>query len=350
MNKTTEQPAAEMLLLWYDKNRRDFPWRLDPTPYKVWVSEIMLQQTRIEAALPYFTRFIETLPDIEALAAVGEERLLKLWEGLGYYSRARNLHKAARIVCEKFGGQLPADYKELKKLPGIGEYTAGAIASAAFCIPVTAIDGNVLRVMARLQNDHGDVLSAPVKAKLKKKTESMLSKSRPGDFNQALMELGERVCLPNTVPLCKKCPLQSFCAGYVNGHPEDLPLRIKRTERRIERRTVCIVLSEKGVLLHKRGQKGLLAGLWELPNTEGFLEPEEAAAYVAALTGNKPLCAEPLKEAKHLFTHIEWRMKGVKLTVVAFEPPPGYLWVKPLELKSAYALPSAFKAFINQIS
>ena len=188
-----------------------------------------------------------------------------------------------------------------------------------------------------------------MKKRLKETVEAALSKERPGDFNQALMELGERVCLPNTVPLCEECPLKTLCEGYKNGRPETLPTRAQKPKRRVERRTVFVILSEKGVLLHKRHGKGLLAGLWELPNTEGFLTPAEAAAHIVSLYGAKPADAAPLKEAKHLFTHIEWRMTGVRITVRAFSPPPDYIWATPGEMKSAYALPSAFKAFIQYI-
>ena len=203
---------AQPLLHWFWANHRVLPFRSDPTPYHVWVSEIMLQQTRVAAAVPYYERFVQELPDIPALAACEEERLLKLWEGLGYYSRVRNLQKAARIVCEQYGGQLPGDLAALKKLPGIGDYTAGAIASIGFGVPAPAVDGNVLRVFARLYNDEGDIMQPAVKASTTQKVMAQQPAEAPGDFNQALMELGALVCTPGQ-PDCAACPLQALCLG-----------------------------------------------------------------------------------------------------------------------------------------
>ncbi len=337
------------LLAWYGRQRRAFPWREEPTPYRIWVSEIMLQQTRIEAALPYFERFMAALPTVAALAGAEEDRLMKLWEGLGYYSRARNLQKAAKVIVAEYGGELPASYERLLALPGIGEYTAGAIASIAFGLPVPAVDGNVLRVCARLLDDEGDITRAPVKKRLRDAVCAMLPPESPGDFNQAVMELGETVCLPNTVPLCGECPLRGGCLGRQAGRPERLPVRSEKKARRVERRTVLIVLAAGRVLLRRRGAKGLLAGLWELPSAEGWLTPEEAAA-VAAGWGAEPWKAEPAGEGKHIFSHIEWHMQGVRLDTPPFDPPAGFRWADGRQLREETALPSAFRAYSSRLS
>ena len=334
-----------MLLRWYSNHFRTLPWRVDATPYHVWISEIMLQQTRIEAVLPYYYRFIDALPDIASLAAASEETLLKLWEGLGYYSRVRNLHKAARIVMERYNGELPPEYDALLSLPGIGEYTAGAIASIAFNIAVPAVDGNVMRVLARLYDDDTDVLSTLGKRRFMMLAQELLPQSAAGRFNQALMELGETLCLPNTTPRCQECPLKGECCAYQRGTAAQLPTRNKKTKRRIEQRNVALVIADAHppmVLLHRREEHGLLAGLWELPNTlsENPLDSLDS--------GLQPLCAYvgELPESKHLFSHIEWRMHGhlYRMPTVA-SVPPNYALVKLSELKDIYPLPSAFRAY-----
>ena len=340
---------ALLLLAWFDDNRRAFPWREDASPYRVWVSEIMLQQTRIEAALPYFERFLSALPDIKALAEADEDRLLKLWEGLGYYSRARNLQKAARTVMERFNGSLPADYEQLLALPGIGEYTAGAIASIAFGLSVPAVDGNVLRVVARLTNVGGDITTSTVKKRLKETVAAMIPDDKPGDFNQALMELGETVCLPNAFPLCYRCPWADDCEGLLAGNPERLPVRTPKKERRIERRTVFVILSEGRVLLHRRDSRGLLAGLWELPGVDGWLSPEEAVAAAARWGMPQETEAGEPKTGRHIFSHVEWHMRGYRFESVAFEAPPGFLWADARQLREGLALPSAFRPFADYL-
>ncbi len=345
----TSEAMSSLLLAWFVDNRRAFPWREDASPYRVWVSEIMLQQTRIEAALPYFERFLSALPDIRTLAEADEDRLLKLWEGLGYYSRARNLQKAARVVMEHFNGSLPADYEQLLALPGIGEYTAGAIASIAFGLRVPAVDGNVLRVVARLMNDGGDITTSPVKKRLKETVAAMIPDDKPGDFNQALMELGETVCLPNTVPLCGHCPLANDCMGHLAGNPERLPVRAVKKERRTERRTVFVILSDERVLLHRRDSRGLLAGLWELPGVDGWLSSEEAVAAAARWGMTQETEAEELKPGRHIFSHVEWHMRGYRLESVSFEAPPGFLWADARQLREDFALPSAFRPFADYL-
>ena len=326
------------LLEWYRANRRILPWREDPRPYRVWVSEIMLQQTRVEAVLPYYERFLRELPDIPALAAAPEEQLLKLWEGLGYYSRVRNLQKAARAVCEQYGGELPGDYEAVKALPGIGEYTAGAICSIAFGLPTPAVDGNVLRVVCRITGDETPVDSPALKRRCREELAPLYPEGAAGDFAQALMELGAMVCLPGGAPRCGECPAREFCAACASGDPERLPVKPPKKPRRIEQRRVWVVLSPAGVLLHRRPGRGLLAGLWELPGApegEGF-----------PLGWETPAGAEPIGTARHIFSHVEWQMEGELWRLSeARELPEGWRWADAAALAGEVALPSAFQAF-----
>lgn len=264
----------ELLLRWYDQSARVLPWREDPTPYRVWVSEIMLQQTRVEAVRPYYERFLEAFPTVEALAGAPEDRLLKQWEGLGYYNRARNLRRAAQVIVERYGGQVPASFEELRSLPGIGDYTAGAVASIAFQIPVPAVDGNVLRVISRVLCRYDNILDPRVKRRTERELRQVLPQ-RVGDFNQSLMELGALVCLPGGPPKCLVCPLRQVCRGRAQGVAEELPMKAKAKPRRREDRTVFLLVSREGRLaLSRRPDQGLLAGLWELPAAEGALSRE----------------------------------------------------------------------------
>ena len=305
------QRIRSLLLAWYSEHFRALPWRIDVTPYHVWISEIMLQQTRIEAVLPYYARFIDAIPDIQTLATVPESELLKLWEGLGYYSRARNLQKAARVVVDRYNGELPADYECLLSLPGVGEYTAGAIASIAFSIPVPAVDGNVMRVLSRLFGENTDVLSSAGKKLFTDLAWGLVPEQQPGRFNQALMELGEIICTPKGTPRCAECPLRTECRALAEQRVEELPVRIKKTKRRIEKRMVLLAKAVGGnelmVLLHRRENSGLLAGLWELPNT---LSEDVLDALDPSLRGFCRYLGE-LPEGKHLFSHIEWQMTGI---------------------------------------
>ncbi len=334
---------------WYQLVKRDFPWRQDTDPYHVWVSEIMLQQTRIEAALGYYTRFMTALPTLADLAEVEEDKLLKLWEGLGYYSRARNLKKAAFQVMQHHGGQLPADYQQLLSLPGIGEYTAGAIASISFDIPVPAVDGNVLRVLARLTANRGDVLKPATKRELSAIAAAMVPQEFPGTYNQAIMELGERVCLPNTQPYCCQCPLADACEGHRLGIAAELPTRTPKKDKKVEEHTVLVLVreqhGEKQVLLHRRSTTGLLANLWELPSMDGWCGVDAVKEYVASLVQPSIKDIASLPNAKHLFSHIEWRMKGVCIHVETQAVPNDCVWVDATELAEDYALPSAFRAY-----
>ena len=335
---------AQPLLHWFWANHRVLPFRSDPTPYHVWVSEIMLQQTRVAAAVPYYERFVQELPDIPALAACEEERLLKLWEGLGYYSRVRNLQKAARIVCEQYGGQLPGDLAALKKLPGIGDYTAGAIASIGFGIPAPAVDGNVLRVFARLYNDEGDIMQPAVKAATTQKVMAQQPAEAPGDFNQALMELGALVCIPGQ-PDCAACPLQALCLGRQSGNPARLPQKAPKKARKKCELTLCLAQDAAGRwLLQKRGEQGVLAGLWQpLVLAEEALDEKRALAAAQKLLPAAVLLKEKPLKAKHIFTHLEWHMTAYVMAVPCTPPPEGCVWASPAQLEQEYTLPGAFK-------
>ena len=335
------------LLEWFYKNRRSLPFREDPTPYHVWLSEVMLQQTRVSAVLPYYYRFLEALPDIPALAACEEERLHKLWEGLGYYSRVRNLQKAAKLVCAQYGGQLPADYAALLALPGIGEYTAGAIASISFGLPVPAVDGNVLRVFSRLYNDPGVITEPAVKKAFTARVMEHQPPEKAGDYNQALMELGALVCVPNGAPLCGQCPLAESCRARAAGTTAQLPQKAKPKPRKIVPVTLALVESPAGFLLQQRPAKGLLAGLWQPVLWEGeALAAGEVLARLRAM-GLDTGCAAPdaLPAAKHIFSHIEWHMNGILLHLPAQSAPAGCVWASREALQAEYTLPGAFKSY-----
>ena len=340
----------EPLQSWFLNHARVLPWRENPQAYYVWVSEIMLQQTRVEAVKPYFARFIEALPDVQALAACPEEQYLKLWEGLGYYNRIRNMNAAARQIVEDYGGVIPDSYEELVKLKGIGSYTAGAIASIAYNRPVPAVDGNVLRVIARVTADDGDIMQQSVKKKVEKHLQALMEEQSkkglvPGTFNQALMELGALVCVPNGEPHCTECPWQTFCEARLQGRTEELPVRSKAKKRRKEAKTVFVIRDGEQIVLHKRAKKGLLAGLYELPNCPGHLTAEEGLEYVKKL-GVKPLRILPLREAKHIFSHVEWDMKGYMIYIEeAEQPDESLIFAKIDEATERYAVPSAFSAY-----
>ncbi len=379
------QQLASPLLNWYANNARTLPWRETKDPYRIWVSEIMLQQTRVEAVKGYYARFMDELPDVAALASCPEDRLLKLWEGLGYYSRARNLKKAAEKIMESHDGKLPADHAALLKLPGIGPYTAGAIASIAFGLPVPAVDGNVLRVRARVFGDDSDIAEQGVKKTAEEELRAFLLEAvstgsnagafsisgndvnLPGTFNQALMDLGATVCLPNGTPDCSACPWQSMCIAYKEGRTTELPVKKKKAPRRIEKRTVFLIMDGDRVVLQKRPAKGLLAGLYELPNVTGHLNENEALSFVRNLskpvsedtgcsgkptqnTGLQPLRIQKLEQAKHIFTHIEWHMTGYLIRVDSLtSEASGLLFAEQTDVKERYSIPSAFDAYIGQI-
>lgn len=339
---------VEPLLSWYDRCRRVLPWRENPTPYRVWVSEIMLQQTRVEAVKGYYERFLSELPDIRALAAAPEEKLLKLWEGLGYYSRARNLQKAAKLVAAQYDGKLPASYDELLKLPGFGAYTAGAVASIAFGIPVPAVDGNVLRVISRILASREDIAKPEVKAAVTETIQAILPVDRVGDFNQSLMELGATVCLPNGQPMCESCPVASMCEAYRQGATGEIPVKAAKKARRIEERTVFLLVNKGRVALRKRPDTGLLAGLWEFPSVEGALSADQTVN-VLADWGLSTVKCNTLKAAKHIFTHIEWRMTGYLIQVDEVNDFQGFVWADRTCLTEELTLPSAFQAYYKEL-
>ena len=331
----------EPLLAWYDVHRRILPWREEPSPYRTWVSEIMLQQTRVAAVLPYFARFTAELPDVRALAAVSEERLFKLWEGLGYYSRARNLRRAAQIVVAEHGGALPRTMDALRALPGIGDYTAAAIASIHFGAPEPAVDGNLLRVAARVCCCAEDVRDAKVKKTFRDRMTAAIDRARPGAWNQAMMDLGATVCLPNGAPLCGACPVRAFCAAYREGLTETLPVRAEKKARRAEERTVFLLLRDGRLAVRRRPETGLLSGLIEFPNADGSLD--EAGARVAlARLGLEAESLAPCGTAKHIFTHVEWQMKGYTARVTG--EGEGLRWVDAAGFETL-AIPSAFRKY-----
>ena len=343
------------LLTWYDKNRRILPWREEPTPYRVWVSEIMLQQTRVEAVKPYFERFMNSLPDIASLAAAEEEPLLKLWEGLGYYNRVRNLQKAAIQIMEDYDGRMPDTYEELLKLKGIGTYTAGAIASIAYHRPVPAVDGNVLRVISRIRMDERLITDAKVKLAVEQDLLQVIPKERPGDFNQAMMEIGACVCIPNGAPHCGECPLVAICKAHAEGCESAYPKKASKKDRTIEEKTVLIIRDENKAALKKREAKGLLAGMYEFPSIQGYKTAEEVTAYLAA-NGLHALRIQPLEEAKHIFTHKEWHMKGYMIRVdelapkVLTEETADWLFIEPWETQEKYPVPTAFAAYTRYLN
>ena len=354
---------ADKLLAWYKVNRRILPWREDPTPYHVWISEIMLQQTRVEAVREYYKRFLISLPDIASLAAAPEDVYLKLWEGLGYYSRIRNLHKAAQVVMEEYGGELPGDAEDLIKLPGIGRYTSSAIASIAFGRKIPAVDGNLLRIFARLCA-YEESIKTP--AAIKEASDyylSLMPEEMPdvvsmraeraenlcGDFNQALMDLGTAVCLPGTRPACDQCPVSDFCRLHREkpGQEMTLPVIPAHKERKIETLTVFLIRNGEKTAVRKRPSKGLLAGLYEFPNAKGTLEQDDAVRWLKK-HGVQPLRIHKLCSAVHVFTHKEWHMTGYEVRIDPFDgDTDGFIMAYPEEIREKYCIPSAFSAYLQ---
>lgn len=327
------------LLDWYAANARDLPWRRTTEAYPVWISEVMLQQTRVEAVRGYWTRFLAALPTVRDLSEAEDDRLMKLWEGLGYYSRARNLKRAARQVVERFGGAFPTDYAALLSLPGVGEYTAGAVASICFGVPVPAVDGNVLRVMARLEDDDADVLDPAVRRAVRARLLACIPPERPGAFNQALMELGATVCTPAGAPRCADCPLHEDCRARAAGREQLLPVRGARRARRGEERTVFVLRGPSGAPAgYRRPAEGLLASLWQLPDAPGLLDAAQAAARLDAW-GAEPLGEWRFYERRHLFTHVEWRMRVCALPVALDPLPEGWVWLDD----AVHSLPAAYR-------
>ena len=344
------------LIGWFRNNQRTMAWRSDPTPYHVWVSEIMLQQTRVDTVHAYYQRFTEALPSIHDLAEAKEEVLLKLWEGLGYYSRVRNLQKAAKTVVSEYKGALPDSYEALIKLPGIGSYTAGAILSIAFHKRYPVVDGNVLRVLSRALFRTDDVREAGTKAAFEKELKAYLERVDfdPGEFNQGLMELGALVCVPNGRPKCECCPWAKDCEAFKRGDPESLPVLSPKAEKKVEEKTVFLVYEQDRILLIRRSGKDVLNRLFGFPTAEGSLSGEE----VRSLFSGEKAAIRRLPEKKHVFTHKIWKMNCFEIRVGAFEPikvrllkavspesgePPVCRFVGKEELENEIALPTAFR-------
>ncbi|MBR7071411.1 MAG: A/G-specific adenine glycosylase [Clostridia bacterium] len=336
------RPLGEMvapLLSWYRQNQRILPWRENTDPYRVWISEIMLQQTRVDTVIPYYLRFLAALPDIRSLAEAPEEQLLKLWEGLGYYSRVRNLQRAAKQIVERHGGVFPSGFDEVRRLTGIGDYTAGAICSIAFSQPTPAVDGNVLRVISRLCKNPYDIKEATTKKQVTEQLAKIYPDEGRGDFTQSLMELGAIVCLPNGAPLCDRCPLKALCAA-ADDDPTQYPIVPPKPVKKIVPMTVFCLRHGDRFAVRKRPQNGLLAGLWELPNLDGTLSEKAVSDYLQAHSIHGTVEAKPRKK-KHIFTHIEWQM--LCYDIVCAEESPEFCWVTADEI----ALPTAFKKLIK---
>ena len=336
------QQLPERLLEWYAAGHRDLPWRRDREPYHVWLSEVMLQQTRVEAVKGYYRRFLAELPDISALAACPPDRLAKLWEGLGYYSRMRNLQKAAQVIVSAHGGVFPREYDAIRALPGVGDYTAGAIASICFGLPEPAVDGNVLRVLSRVTDDAAPVTDAAVKREYAARLREIYPAGRCGDFTQSLMELGATVCGPNSQPQCALCPLASLCLARANGTALLRPVKAPKKEKRTEEKTVFILRCGTRIAVRRRPEQGLLAGLWELPNVDGKCSAQQALAQ-AERWGVHPreLCRS--SEKTHIFTHIRWELRGFYIECA--EAAPLFTWVDPARFRQDIALPTAFRIF-----
>ena len=338
---------APLLLAWYDRHARTLPWRGIHDPYRTWVSETMLQQTRVETVLGYYNRFLQRFPTVADLAAAPEDDVLKMWEGLGYYSRARNLHKGAKQVIAEYGGVIPSSVEELRKISGIGPYTAGAIASIAFDQPVPAVDGNVIRVVSRLRGIRENVGVPSVRRVLEGEAAALVPAVRPGDFNQAVMDLGATICTPGT-PACEKCPLQAECDAYAAGDAEDLPVLPRKNPPKVFDYAVCLVFSGDRVLMRQRTE-AMLRGLWVFPMIEGKTTLRQLPSAVRKLTKLAVSGVASAGEAKHVFTHQIWQMQLYTMSVPEdAQAPAGYRFV-PVEEMGDLAIPTAVKAAVRAV-
>lgn len=333
---------------WYRTNKRQLPWRENVNAYRVWVSEIMLQQTRVEAVKPYYERFLNEFPTVQELAAADEDKLLKLWEGLGYYNRVKNMQKAAKQVMVDYNGEFPDTYEEIRSLTGIGNYTAGAISAFAYGIPEPAVDGNVLRVISRILSKDEDIMKASVRTKVEDSIREVIPAGAAGDFNQGLIELGALICVPNGMPKCEECPVKEWCLAREENRVMELPVKTKAKARKIEKRTVFIVKDGEKVLIRKRPSKGLLSGLYELPNELGHLEEEEVIAYCKK-NNLSPLRLKKLGSGKHIFSHVEWHMEGYAIQLDELEEnrTEEMLFAEPKEIEKEYPIPSAFEYYMQ---
>lgn len=341
----------EPIVEWFRREKRSLPWRENVTAYRVWVSEIMLQQTRVEAVKPFYHRFMEELPTVRALAEAPEDKLLKLWEGLGYYNRVRNMQKAAQQIMEVHGGEFPQEYEQILELSGIGSYTAGAISSFAFGKAKPAVDGNVLRVLSRILASREDIAKASVKTKAERLLEQVIPQDAPSDFNQGLIELGAIVCVPNGEPRCDVCPVAHICRARKAGIQMELPVKKKAKERRIEERTVLLFQDGDAVAIRKRPKKGLLAGLYEFPNVEGHLTLEEVVQYSKRI-GLAPVYVKELPPAKHIFSHVQWQMIGYAVKVDELEKncKEEMIFASPKEIQENHSMPAAFEGYTRYVN
>jgi A/G-specific adenine glycosylase len=349
------------LLEWYKKERRDLPWRRSKDPYHIWVSEIMLQQTRVDTVIPYFNRFVDRFPTLEHLAEAPEEEVLKHWEGLGYYSRARNLQFAVREVVGQYGGQVPQDKKEVSSLKGVGPYTAGAILSIAYNQPEPAVDGNVMRVLSRYFCLEEDIARPSTRVGMEVLAQELIPKGEAADFNQALMELGAMICTPKS-PSCPECPVRKLCLGRIEGREKELPIKTKaKPPKPVFRLAVLIEGTGKHagkVLVRKRPDTGLLARMWELPNVEVLGRPlwdsfEEGSRWLEQAMleeGIRIHVSRHVADAQHIFTHLLWNIR--MLAAVGIEEDrlgelPSYKWVGPEEFES-YVWPNVFRKLLME--
>ncbi len=342
-----DRQIPRLLLRWYRENKRPLPWREDREPYHVWISEVMCQQTRVEAVKGYYRRFLEALPELRALAECPDEQLHKLWEGLGYYSRARNLKRAAEIIVRDHAGQFPADYASIRALPGIGDYTAAAIASICFDLPFPAVDGNVLRVVTRLTASRLDITQEAAKAEVRESLRPLYNDVPCGELTQALMELGALICVPNHEPSCCECPLKPLCASTKEELWKELPLKSAKKPRRTEVYTVFLLSCGERYALRCRAERGLLAGLWEFPNLPGRLGPQEALD-AAAAWGCRPKALLRQTERSHVFTHRNWELPAYR--ILCEESPEFFTWATLGEIRARYSLPTAFRQFMEDIT
>lgn len=338
------------LLYWYAQNKRVLPWREDKEPYHIWISEIMLQQTRVEAVKGYYNRFLERLPHVRDLAEVTEDELMKLWQGLGYYNRARNLKKAAEMIERECHGRFPEEYEELLRLPGIGEYTAGAIASIAFGKPEPAADGNVYRIYTRLFADDSDITQEKVKKRIREEIKEAVPEKCPGEYNQAWMDLGAVICLPNGAPLCMECPVSKWCLAQERGDMTVFPVKSPKKKRKIQDRTVFLLEYQGKYLIQQRPKKGLLAGLWEFPAQEGRISPEQITSFLEKWNVDADE-VELLGSGKHIFSHVEWHMLGymVHLKELPQELQEGMVLSSVEQIQDKYSIPSAFSVYLEEI-
>ncbi len=299
----------ERLCSWFQKNKRPLPWRRDKNWYRIWISEAMLQQTQVNQAIPYFNRFIARFPDVAALAAASLDEVMRLWAGLGYYARARNLHKAARIIVSEYKGKFPRDDKVVRRLPGFGPYTTHAVLSLAFNAPLSVVDGNVIRIIARLFSIDGDIRKTAIKKQIAAKADVLLDPEQSGVFNEAMMELGATVCLPRN-PLCKRCPISEFCRSVRTGVTDRIPFKSPAAKKPTTQVTTYITLHEGRLLLVQRPLSGLLGGLWEFPSVLVHPGPEFSGKFPAALFFQGTF-VRALQTVRHSFTHFNLLLQPV---------------------------------------